>query len=158
MWNDEQRAEFLLKGFELIHQNNRAIRERVHSNARYSVSFFLLVSAFLLANKGSVSRELLMLAGMGIALVAAITIGAMSKQFETLKTQHEILANLERAMLFHTVSVYLAGETLFPVSASAEKLESFMFYSKLRHAYYLIVLATAVYAIVVTLFVGQPPA
>lgn len=99
-----------------------------------------------------------MLAGMGIALVAAITIGAMSKQFETLKTQHEILANLERAMLFHTVSVYLAGETLFPVSASAEKLESFMFYSKLRHAYYLIVLATAVYAIVVTLFVGQPPA
>ncbi len=158
MWNDEQRAQFLLKGFELVHQNNRAIRERVHSNVRYSVTFFLLISAFLLANRGSISQELLMLAGLGIALVAFIAVGAMSRQFETLKTQHEILANLERAMLFHTASAYLEGKPLFPSTASAEKLESFMFYSKLRHAYYLIILATAGYAIVVTFFVGRSAA
>lgn len=150
MWSENDKTQFLIYAFQALHQNNKAIRDRLHANMRNSVALCIFVSGFVVTNPDMIaSKEFAGYAALGIGLLAILSSLVIWRQFRTLMTQHEILANIEKAMGFHNIGEYLKDRNLYPESASIERLTNEAYYKQAKVMYHLIVLGSGLFTIFV---------
>ena len=158
MWQPADKAEFAAKAFEVVHQNNRAVRERLYSNVRNAISLFLVISAFFLTSSKSFSIQVLFASAFGILLLLVLSQVLLTRWHETLKGQHEILASMEQHMEFHTPGSYgVTGTSLYPESASADRLVSGEYYKHTMLVYRLSALAAALFSLATILLASHAP-